>query len=467
MRILEILIPILLAPYLFWPVTGKARPRIINSLPIFAIFGILLHLIVEGYRWQMIPLYLLAAASALSGTVAITRCHNFRPRWGAITASLGTIILLAVSTAIPILLPVPSVDEPTGPYKVGTRSYELVDTDRLELYSENPEEPRRFMIQVWYPANPSPDAQHAPWMENAEIFAPAIAEYLHLPGFFLDHLTLSKSPAFTDVPLAPTTDGYPVILFSHGWNGFASQNSGQAIELASHGYIVVGLQHTYGARVTVFPEGTVAMNNPNAMPSNTPEEEYDPLARKLVAQWAGDIAYALDIMETNNLKPESIFYQALDLERVGVYGHSTGGGATIQFCGTDPRCKVAVGLDPYMVPVSEAVLDSGIPQPLFVMFSETFPSEKNTRLFEQLYSHQPARDRVVTIMGTAHYDFSDLPLLSPITPQLGLKGPINGNRAVMIVNTYLLAFFDLTIKNQPSTLFDGPSAEFPEVIFNH
>ena len=120
-----------------------------------------------------------------------------------------------------------------------------------------------------------------------------------------------------------------------------------------------------------------------------------------------------------------------------------------------------------MIPVSEAVLDSGIHQPLFVMFSETFPSEKNTRLFEQFYSHQLASDRVITILGTAHYDFSDLPLLSPIAPQLGLKGPLNGDRAFAIVNTYLLAFFDLTIKGRSTTLFDGPSADFPEVIFEH
>ena len=44
------------------------------------------------------------------------------------------------------------------------------------------------------------------------------------------------------------------VHFSHGWNGFAAQNSAQMVELASHGYVVAALQHTYGAMVTVFPD---------------------------------------------------------------------------------------------------------------------------------------------------------------------------------------------------------------------
>ncbi len=51
------------------------------------------------------------------------------------------------------------------------------------------------------------------------------------------------------------------------------------------------------------------------------------------------------------------------LNRVGAYGHSTGGGAAIQFCGTDPRCKALLGQDPFMRPVSTEVLESGVTQP--------------------------------------------------------------------------------------------------------
>ena len=70
---------------------------------------------------------------------------------------------------------------------------------------------------------------------------------------------------------------------------------------------------------------------------------------------------------------------------------------------------------------------------------------------------------VVSIDGTRHYDFSDLPLLSPIAPQLGLKGPLDGKQVVKIVDTYLLAFFNSTLQGQPTGLFNGRFETFKEV----
>ena len=70
---------------------------------------------------------------------------------------------------------------------------------------------------------------------------------------------------------------------------------------------------------------------------------------------------------------------------------------------------------------------------------------------------------VISINSTKHYDFSDLPLLSPIAPQLGLKGPLNGKRVTEIVDSYLLDFFELTLNNQPSALFEGSFETYNEV----
>jgi hypothetical protein len=84
-------------------------------------------------------------------------------------------------------------------------------------------------------------------MAKAKIFAPAIATQIGMPSFFLDHLALVKIPAYRESTVASSDQAYPVILFSHGWNGFNAQNTSQALELASHGYIVIGIQHTYGA----------------------------------------------------------------------------------------------------------------------------------------------------------------------------------------------------------------------------
>ncbi|MCB9110418.1 MAG: hypothetical protein H6634_04140 [Anaerolineales bacterium] len=454
MRPLEISIPVLLAAYLIW---RHPRPLWIQLLPLLTLVIALIHIPVEGYRWQMIPLYALTAILTTSSLIKIFGTGDWKP-----IASYLTLVLVIIATALPTLLPVPRIPTPSGPYKIGTRTFEMVDKSRKEIYSGK-DEPRRYMIQAWYPANVKPTDKRAPWMENAKIFAPAIATYIELPSFFLDHLALVKLPAYKDAEVATAENPFPVILFSHGWNGFNAQNAGQALELASRGYVVVGVQHTYGAVITVFPDGTTAPNNPNALPQDAHDPNYEEVARVLVDQWAGDLADTLDFLFSEDTS--NPFAGRLDANRIGVYGHSTGGGAAIQFCGTDSRCKAVLGMDPFMRPVSAEVIENGVSQPSFFMFSQAWADDAESpsnKLFWQFYPHATDNFGVIKIEGTKHYDFSDLPLLSPIAPQLGLKGPLNGKRVTEIVDSYLIDFFEMTMNGKPSHLFNEQSP-FEEV----
>jgi hypothetical protein len=72
--------------------------------------------------------------------------------------------------------------------------------------------------------------------------------------------------------------------------------------------------------------------------------------------------------------------------------------------------------------------------------------------------------RWLTITGTTHLNFTDVPLLGD---QLGLPTPgaqIDSTRALQITRDYVAAFFDEQLKGRPQTLFDGPSAAYPEVV---
>jgi Platelet-activating factor acetylhydrolase, isoform II len=462
MRPIELASASLIAICLAFEILGGLSAPLITVISILLILSLLSHFVREKPRWQMIPLYLLGIAICF---YAWLMQLIFVSAWLA----LPTLLLFLLAVALPILLPVPVVAKPRGPFAVGTMTFSLEDNTRREIYSSDPSELRRIQIQIWYPAAPHRTDRRAPWMPEAKVYAPALSKYLRLPAFFLDHLNLVSTPAFLNAPIAEVTaqgDGYPVIIFSHGWNGFRAQSTGQMLELASHGYVVVGMQHTYGALITVFPDGKIAANNPAALPVGAPDPVYDLAARKLVNQWAEDLSFVLDYMGKVSRDRSSPFYGAVDFSRVGMFGHSTGGGATIEFCGRDLRCKAGLTEDAFMTPVSEEVLKRGLRQPFFFMFSPTFPDEKNIRLFEQLHSHLVNTSRVVTILGTAHQDFTDLPILTPLARRLGLKGPINGRRVTRIVEDYVLAFFDLNLKGQPSTLFDGPSRLYPEVKFS-
>ena len=469
MRPIEILIPIIIAIYLYLLLAKEAiQPRSISVLSLFTTVLISLHFLFEGYRWQMVPLYILSGIMVLSSLFKYNTQETltFR-RWSWMkTHYYLTFILLAVLSFLPAILPVPKLSKPGGIFPVGTRIFTLLDESRAERYSGR-DEPRRFMVQIWYPAQSKPGDSHAPWMNNAHFFARALASYLELPDFFLDHLELVKIPAYQDSPMEQPNQAYPIIIFSHGWNGFAAQNANQALELASRGFVVVGIQHTYGAVVTVFPDGKVAYNNPDALPHNLPDEEYEVAARKLVDQWAGDIAYTLDFLENQNNDSESPLFASLDLTKVGVYGHSTGGGATIQFCAADSRCSSLLGMDPWVTPISTTVLNNGIDQSAYFMFSQQWADDKeskNNRLFYSFYQHLDPTTHVIYIQGTSHYDFSDMPLFSPIAPLLGLKGPINGKLVNRIVNHYLVSFFDMTLKGEATSLFMAEDSPYPEVV---
>ncbi len=466
MRTFEIIIPVFLAAYFVSQLSGS-KPGFAKYLPSAAMAANLLHLWLEGSRWQMYPIYLVTLLTFLISLRNLRSVNEKTLKKSSKIISVLMVVILAVISSIPALLPVPTVAKPSGKYPVGTKTYVLVDTSRNEIYSGKTE-PRKFMAQVWYPGmQPAAGMKPAYWMPEAKIVAPAIADYILLPHFFLDHLELAKSSAYENLSPDVKDGPYPVLIFSHGWNGFRQQSTFLMQELASHGYIVIALEHPYGARLTVFPDGSIIPNDPDALPKGKPDAEYEATGRILVGEWTGDLSFALDYFSgLNQNDPDNIFTGMLDMNNVGAFGHSTGGGAAIQFCKEDERCKAGVGLDAFMRPVSLDVLKNGTKQPFLYLFSELWPFERNTILFDQYYSHVSPANHILTILGADHYDFSDLPALSPLAPQLGLKGPIDGARVQKIIDTYVLAFFDQQLKGIKTGLFDQSQAEYPDVRYD-
>jgi predicted dienelactone hydrolase len=204
-------------------------------------------------------------------------------------------------------------------------------------------------VQFWYPAELDLDSKPAAWLDNMDVMAPALAAKLNLPSFFLDHIKYAKTYAVTNASLPNSETKYPLLLFSHGWEGFKSQNTYQVEELASHGYIVAAPDHTYGAIATVFPDGSIVPNNPEALPvsADISDDEFLSAAQILGEQWAGDLSFIVDSLENPGGDYQlDVLANNIDFTRIGVLGHSTGGGAAIQFCATDARCQAAFGMDP-------------------------------------------------------------------------------------------------------------------------
>ena len=358
MRTIEIILVILIGIRLM---TGfKWHERWMDWLVIGTLGVLVIHLGFEGYRWQMLLVYAIVFVLAF---LAILRIAIGKPPMKtSLPLSLIFIVILIAATIIPILVPIPKTKKPSGDYGIGTMTIMLVDESREEIYSESSQLPRKIMVQIWYPTEPEIEGWIAPWIDNVEVMAPAIADLLGLPEFSLKHLRYVNSHAKLNMPLSGSVDQYPILLFSHGWSGFRAQNTFQVEELVSHGYIIAAPDHTYGSVASVFPDGEVAYLNPHALPSkgSLPEVERLDAVQKLGEQWAGDLSFILDsLMEPGTGDSLEMFSDRINSDKVGVFGHSTGGGAAIQFCWSDPRCQVVLGMDPYMEPVSQEVLENG------------------------------------------------------------------------------------------------------------
>jgi len=439
-----------------WPVVFGVRPRrgIVAGVLVTALAA---QLILEGYRWQVIPLYVAGAGLAVGDIFFIDRSIDWSRR--IIRGILGTVGLV-FAIALPAALPVPVLPTPTGPESIGTVEVGLIDRSRTELYGEGAGGPREIVTQVWYPAAGSTASERVVWSSNYKVVAPAISRNMGLPSWFLSHTRHTLSHATLGPPLAG--GAYPVVIFSHGWQGVRDIALNQIEHLVSNGYIVIAPDHTYGAAATVLEGTRVVHQDPDALPDRAADEgAYLQAATDLVTTFSADLVMILDALDQGESGPYSEIAGAADLNRIGIYGHSTGGGAAIKTCLEDERCDAVLGLDPWVEPLTEDDLQITMERPALYMLSEEWLNTANDGLVRGIAGRGSNITYLLSVDGANHNDFISTPLLSPLTSQFGLTGDIPAGRVIPIIDNYLLGFFDVYLLGTGSAALD--SVSFPEV----
>lgn len=363
--------------------------------------------------------------------------------------------------------------ELTGPYQVGTTSYDFVDPARNDIYAPNPTDKRELMVQVFYPGAKEPGATPAPYLEGSVARASA-PNFGVPPDNFVNLVHSFHTHAFSRVPISTASSSYPVLLFSHGFNTLPQLYTLQAEELASHGYIVANITHTYDSPVTEFPDGRIALQAPifNQVFSDPESPESINIIGKDIDVRAADARFVLNELEHLNANdPQSLFTGHLDLNRVGIFGHSLGGATAAEAMLLDSRFKTGIEMDGTLL--GNAVED-GLEQPLMLMSSDLVSLDPMRQSFYEKLKNDAYN---LTIKGTRHLSYTDLPLLFPLletyySPQLAAElknsdfGPINAKRGAEIIDDYTLAFFDKYLNSQNSPLLNGPDADYPEVQFS-
>jgi predicted dienelactone hydrolase len=437
------------------------RSRWINLLPSLALLLTVVHLVVEKYRWQMVPAYGLTLLFFLLNLLRIKRGGQAaqkqpsRRRALVIIGFLFRLLIFALVAALPVLLPVFRLPQPTGPHAVGTTRLHLVDPTRPETFTPDTSDQREFMVQVWYPAQVEPDARLAIYMED-------------MPSLY-NYMSLVRTHSYLDAPVSNAQSSYPVLIFSPGYISSVEHNLTLMEELASHGYVACSIAHTYHAIATAFPDGRVVPVDSTLandyMRGNLPPNR---IFAEHLRIWTEDTLFLINELESIQAgERESTFVGKLDLTRLGILGVSFGGTTTVQVCSVDDRCQAGVNLDGGLPKGYGVPMDSPLKKPFMFMSNEGMAPYMRTNL--------RAVDNTaygITVRGSAHLNFVDVTLYAPVlkfVPALGWIdkpfGSIDGYRMVKIMNDYTLAFFDKHLKGEMAPLLDGPSPDYPEVEF--
>ena len=362
-----------------------------------------------------------------------------------------------------ILLPLP-----TGSYPVGRASFHRIDASRPEPFTEDSKEKRQVLFHIWYPAESAGNspASYIDVLPDNEIFRKSYS----FVG--IERLMKTRSHAFTGMKVSHAKKKYPVIIFSHGLGMVSALYSTILENLASHGYIVVGVDSPLFSSALKLPDGRIIKNESQRNRQKGAREN------EAVIQ-AQDLIFVLNELERLNHSDKQ-FAGRFDLRHVGVFGHSRGGFAAPHACLLDRRFRACLNLDGY--PLTPAVMEKGIRQP-YMHIEEIAPWEppptddelakaKQTREEANKEAQQEKQQRettfskmssgvyLVVIKGAKHMSFSDAPL---VAPERYSDIAINAQRATAITNTYVLAFFDRFLRGKQQPLLEGPSPKFSEV----
>ena len=137
----------------------------------------------------------------------------------------------------------------------------------------------------------------------------------------------------------------------------------------------------------------------------------------------------------------------------------------MQVCADDNRCKAVLGMDTWVEPVDDRVVQHGLTQPLMLLNSESWKSGPNSARLRQLYEASTAPGYWLDIAGTKHYDFVLVPTFSPIAHLLGFSGSLPAKDILNINETSLVAFFDRHLLDEDVPWLDNPSADMAAVSF--
>ncbi|MFD3274412.1 alpha/beta hydrolase family protein [Paenibacillus dendritiformis] len=410
------------AVYCIWTKSNQNKVRGVMRIGAFAVFVMftLASVIEWSFRWVGIGLLLLVWAVLGVRTLLRSKEERQQYRCGRIVRhAVVMLVLVAMAVTPALVFPQYALPQVTGKYEVASVSYTYMDKNRMEQFTGTGEN-RVVNVGFWYPDN---------------------------------------------------ADGtYPLVVFSHGAYGINESNASTYTELASHGYVVCSIDHPYHSFYTASVDGTVVLVNSEYMQEvnnankgvYTIEENYG-LIQKWMKLRTDDMNFVIDtILEKAKTGSENV-YQLVNTEKIGVFGHSMGGAASVSLGRERDDIGAVVNIDAPLF--SELVYNretddlaaSGQPYttPLLNMYSDSVWVQLNSNSTyaanKAIYEHG-TEVYTVYFQGAKHMSLTDLALFSPMLANMlqGGRAEIDTYYCIETMNRIILEFFDCYLKGKGS-----------------
>lgn len=261
---------------------------------------------------------------------------------------------------------------------------------------------------------------------------------------------------------------YPLVVFSHGAFGYSGSNYSTFMTLASHGYVVASVGHTFQAFFSKDDAGNVAIVdqdflNQAIVINGATNTENDQGIYETTSVWmdlrTSDLNFVINtIIEKSNDATTSDLFDLVDVTQIGLFGHSLGGAASAEMGRIRDDVDAVIVLDGTMLGEEIGFEDGHVtlnntayPVPLLNVYAQDHYD--NAKMFVgDNYNNFVATANAVdayeaVFMKAGHLNFTDLPLFSPLLSQLLGVGLVDERYCIEQMNELVLNYFDYFLKD--------------------
>jgi len=330
-----------------------------------------------------------------------------------------------------------NLPQPTGSYCVGYTHFDWYDTQLSQDVN----------VEIFYPSV-RPKSEELPFPYQPQKMT-ALAE-INAQGSMLPHwiwrclLSNIFSYGEPDATIIHEAHTFPVILYLPGIGGEDLHNV-LCENLASHGYVVCAIIPAGDIAVTVASDGTIVPLNSQlkeAMQKGDRAAIYE-YRNQAHVRWTSLIDSTLTKLSELNTDKNSEFYHVLDMDNVGMIGHSHGGAVVTDFCQKNKICKAGINMDGWTKTYNS---DAQCDMPFMFMLGDIkdMPEIQNF-----IKNNENSSDfTAVTFAELGHEAFTDYCMLKqPIAALLNIKPFFGGQGAIATEKNMIISFFDKHLKS--------------------